>query len=177
MDIGTGTSNIAIKLANYCKHVYAIDVSETMLNFARKRVKENNVKNITFSKNGFLDYNHKGGSLDAIISKMALHHLPDFWKTIAVKKVYDLLKPNGIFLLDDAIFSFEINEYENKLDNWIIKTGEKVDKAMADDVRRHIKDENSTFDWIMELIIKKTGFEYTKFKLNSYYCTYCCVKK
>lgn len=47
-DIGTGTGEFAIQAAKNCKKVYAIDVSKTMLEYAEKKARENNLSNIVF---------------------------------------------------------------------------------------------------------------------------------
>jgi putative AdoMet-dependent methyltransferase len=40
---------------------------------------------------GFLNYEHNGPPLDMIVSNLALHHLPDFWKMIALKRIHEML--------------------------------------------------------------------------------------
>ncbi|VVB51360.1 Ubiquinone/menaquinone biosynthesis C-methyltransferase UbiE [uncultured archaeon] len=80
IEFGTGTGNFAIDAARHCKKVYAIDVSPRMLDFAQRKAESKGILNIEFHNAGFLTYEHSGANVDAIVSQLALHHLPDFWK-------------------------------------------------------------------------------------------------
>jgi putative AdoMet-dependent methyltransferase len=53
------------------------------------------VANIEFVHAGFLTYAHRDEAADAVVSRMALHHLPDFWKVVALDRVRALLKKGG----------------------------------------------------------------------------------
>lgn len=86
IEFGTGTGNFAIASARQCKKVFAIDVSPQMLDFAQNKASTNEVFNIEFYNAGFLTYEHHGKKVDAVVSQLALHHLPDFWKLIALKR-------------------------------------------------------------------------------------------
>jgi ubiquinone/menaquinone biosynthesis C-methylase UbiE len=97
LEIGTGTGNFAIETAKHCNNVYAIDVSSTMIAYAKQKAQEMGISNISFIQAGFLSYEHNGYPLDRIVSNIALHHLPDFWKMIALKRIYNLLKNDGTF--------------------------------------------------------------------------------
>lgn len=48
-----------------------------------------------FLPGGFLTYQHQGPPLDAVVTQIALHHLPDFWKQIALLRIFDMLKEGG----------------------------------------------------------------------------------
>lgn len=119
LEIGTGTGNFAIEAAKHCKKVYAIDVSSTMIAYAKQKAQKTGISNISFFQAGFLSYEHHGYPPDMIVSNIALHHLPDFWKMIALKRIYNLLKNDGTFYLSDVVFSFPNEEYDTKIDNWI----------------------------------------------------------
>lgn len=88
LEIGCGTGEFTIAAARRCSKVIAADVSMPMLEFARQKAKKRNVKNIEFYNAGFLTYEHSGEPADAIVSQLVLHHLPDFWKLIALRRVY-----------------------------------------------------------------------------------------
>ena len=92
LEIGSGTGELAIEAAKYCKRVYAVDISPVMLSSAHVRAKVKGISNIEFYHAGFLTYHHKGEMLDAVVSQLTLHHLPDFWKLIALNRISSLLK-------------------------------------------------------------------------------------
>ena len=112
IDMGAGTGTLAIEAARRCKTVYAMDISKAMLGQAAKKAEKAGVKNIHFINSSFLSYEHDKNSVDAIVSRGALHHLPDFWKGIAFQRFFDFLRPGGRLLLNDAIYSFDIREYQ-----------------------------------------------------------------
>jgi len=177
LEIGTGTGNFAIEAANHCNNVYAIDVSSTMIAYAKQKAQKMGISNISFFQAGFLSYEHNGYPLDMIVSNIALHHLPDFWKMIALNRIYQLLKNDGTFYLGDIVFSFPNEEYDHKIDNWIDTLKEKVGKSFAEEAEMHIKKEYSTFDWIIEEMLHKSGFKFDIRHKDDFSAVYYCKKK
>jgi len=45
--------------------------------------------------------------VDKMVTKAALHHLPDFWKSIALLETVDILKKGGKLYFFDVIFLFD----------------------------------------------------------------------
>ncbi|BDZ67660.1 class I SAM-dependent methyltransferase [Methanobacterium ferruginis] len=87
IDFGCGTGGIALNLAKYCNKVICVDISREMLDVLENKAKKQNINNIETYHAGFLTYNHKGqDKVDKIVSMAALHHLPDFWKSVALLK-------------------------------------------------------------------------------------------
>jgi len=76
---------------------------------------------------GFLTYQHQGDPPQMVYSRHALHHLPDYWKGIAVSRVHDLLAPNGTLVLQDLVFSFEPQDADEKLEEWFAATASTPD--------------------------------------------------
>jgi len=157
LEIGTGTGELALEIARYCTKVFAADVSPTMLQFARQKALDRNVRNVEFHHGGFFTCKHAGEPLDVIVSQMALHHLPDFWKLIALKRVYSMLKNGGKFYLRDVVYSFK-GDHNEFFESWIIGVKGAAGEAMAKDLATSIKEEYYTFDWIMEELLQRAGF-------------------
>jgi ubiquinone/menaquinone biosynthesis C-methylase UbiE len=173
-DFGAGTGAFAIQAARRCKKVYAIDVSQAMLSFAEKKAQETDLANIVFCHQGFLTYSHESDPVDAVVSKLALHHLPDFWKAAALRNINGMMKVGSKFLLVDVVFSEE-NRREN-ISGWIAKMESIGGKELAREIEMHIREEYSTFTWIMEGLLKRAGFaidrkEYQEGVLARYVCT------
>lgn len=178
LEFGTGTGSFAIEAAKHCAKVFAVDISPQMLEFTRQKAKIEGIDNIEFHNAGFLTYMHRGEPLDAVVSQLALHHLPDFWKMIALKRIYQLLKNGGTFYLGDVVFSFPIEEYDYKIDNWIDTMKQKLGINFAEEVGIHIKEEYSTFDWIMEGLLKRAGFQIDKVEYSGgFMAVYVCTKE
>src|SRR5512137_1403207 len=111
LEIGTGTGEFALAAARYCSQVYAVDLSIGMLRYAEKKATSRDIKNVNFLQGGFLTYEHPGELVDAVVTQIALHHLPDFWKQIALLRIADLLKDGGKFCLRDVVYSFDAARY------------------------------------------------------------------
>ena len=100
IDLGAGTGLELIKLYKVYPevHTLAIDVSDGML----KKLKERNISNnIEIVNKSFFDYSFKNNFYDAVISTQALHHFEPSDKVVLYKKVYDALKDNGVFIIED----------------------------------------------------------------------------
>ncbi len=177
LEIGTGTGSFAIEAARHCEKVIAIDVSPKMLEFAQQKARMIGITNIEFNHAGFLTYCHTGEPFDAVVSQLALHHLPDFWKMIALKRIYHLLKNGGTFYLGDVVFSFPIEEYDYKIGNWIDTMKQTVGINFAEEAGTHIMEEYSTLDWIMEGLLKRAGFQIDKAEYSEgFMAVYVCTK-
>ncbi|HEX8034845.1 MAG TPA: class I SAM-dependent methyltransferase, partial [Ktedonobacterales bacterium] len=112
VDLGAGTGTLALAAAPLCRRVVAVDVSPVMLALLRQKAAQSDIGNIECVQRGFLSYEQQGELADFVYSRHALHHLPDFWKVIALQHIAAILKPGGVFYLRDLIFSFEPHEAE-----------------------------------------------------------------
>lgn len=48
-----------------------------------------------------------GDPADVVYSRFALHHLPDFWQAIALRRMAETLRPRGVLRLSDVVYDFE----------------------------------------------------------------------
>ena len=55
----------------------------------------------------FLTYDHAGPPADVVDSRHALHHLPDFWKAMALSRIAGMLRSGGVLRLWDVVYAFE----------------------------------------------------------------------
>jgi putative AdoMet-dependent methyltransferase len=178
IDIGCGTGAFTLHAAKICKKIYAVDVSKPMLDYTRQKAQKEGLKNIEFYHSGFLTYMHCAEPVDAVVSAVAMHHLPDFWKLIALRRIYDMLKLSGKFFLTDVVFSFDVCNYENCLNEWVKSMAKNVDEDFKVAVETHIRDEYSTFDWVIEGLLEKTRFRIeSKDRKDGFMATYLCVKR
>lgn len=178
IEIGVGTGEFAIALSERCKQVIATDISSTMLEYAREKAAARSRTNIRFVQAGFLTYEHQGEPVDAVISQLALHHLPDFWKMIALKRIDSMLKKGGKFFLRDVVFPSNLEDYDPFFDRAVDHVRQAVCDDMASGMANHIKKEFSTLDWIMEGLIYRAGFSIVQKNQpgGNLMATYLCVK-
>ncbi len=178
MDMGCGTGAFAIHAAERCRKVYAVDVSKAMLRCARRKAKKTKLNNIEFHHGGFLTYEHRADPVDTIVTTAVLHHLPDFWKLAGLKRLAQICRVGGKLYLFDVVFSFDMNDYESRLNQWVKTTSEKVGPPFAGEVKTHVREEYSTFDWIMEGLLERAGFEIeTANYANEFMVAYVCTRK
>jgi len=178
IDMGCGTGAFAVHAAKHSRKVYAVDVSKAMLRCARRKAKKAKLDNIEFHRGGFLTYEHKVMPVDAIVSTAVLHHLPDFWKLTGLRRLARMLKTGGKLYLFDVVFSFNVDDYENRLSRWVKSTAERIGDTFAEEVEIHIREEYSTVDWIMEGLLKQAGFEIeTASYKHDLMATYLCTRK
>jgi cyclopropane fatty-acyl-phospholipid synthase-like methyltransferase len=177
LDFGCGTGGIALNLAGQCKKVIGVDISQPMLDVLRKNANNEGIKNIETHCAGFLSYRHEGAPVDKVVSKVALHHLPDFWKSVALLNIASILKTEGKLYLFDVVFTFEAQDYEQSLENLVETMRTQAGDSMANETIIHIKDEYSTYHWIMDGLLEKTGFSIdSKTVEPENYVTYICSK-
>lgn len=154
IDLGCGTGRLTMEQAPFCEKIDAVDVSEPMLAEFSALLNERQTNNITLHHAGFLTYCHEGEPADAVFSSIALHHLSDFWKVCALKNIHSMLKPGGIFYLYDVVFHFPLDD----IDSGVEQVLAAMSQAAGGEAFTHIKNEFSTFDWLLEAMFEKTGF-------------------
>lgn len=176
IDFGSGTGTFAMAIAPYCKSVIAVDPSPAMNAFLRDSVVKADIRNLLISNDGFLTYRHLAEPVDFIFTRHALHHLPDFWKVLALSRIRSMLAPQGIIRIKDIIFDFQPEETKEKLEEWV--SGAVDDASLgwtSDELAEHVREEYSTFSWIFELILQRTGFEIIdRAYQRDIYGTYTC---
>jgi cyclopropane fatty-acyl-phospholipid synthase-like methyltransferase len=180
IDLGTGTGSFPRAAARRGARVWAVDVSAAMLAHAEARAQaEGLTGRITFRRAGFLTYDHDGPPADLVTSKFALHHLPDFWKAAALVRINRMLKPGGRLFLRDVVFSFEARDYAAGAEGWIARMAQADGNGFTRaDFATHVRDEHSTFAWILEGLIERTGFRIVSAeKEDPAYADYLCVKE
>lgn len=145
IDLGSGTGLQLIRLYEKFPNVktIAIDVSELML----KKLKERNISNnITIVNQSFFDYDF-GYDIDAVISTQALHHFEESDKLVLFTKVYDCLKPGGVFVNEDYFAATKEDEIKG-----------------FDDYKNLVKGEGKHYDTPLTIdheieILKNAGFK------------------
>ncbi len=112
VDIGPGTGTFARAIAPHVARVVAVDISQAMV----ARMQELGIEAV---RAGFLTYEHAGARPDAVFTRNALHHLPDFWKAISLRRIAALLRPGGVFMLEGLVYSFEPGEASTTIADWL----------------------------------------------------------
>lgn len=159
LDLGAGTGQFTLAVAPICSRVIAADVSPVMQERLRAKVEASSHTNIDCVSDGFLTYEHSGEPVDFAYSRYALHHLPDFWKAQALVRLGRFMRPGAVLRLWDVVYSFQPGEAEERIESWCATggTGLETDWSRAE-LEEHVRDEHSTFTWLLEPIIERAGF-------------------
>ena len=160
VELGAGTGQFTVAVAPACARVIAVDVSAPMLRRLEDKVAALGLANVELVQAGFLTYVHAGAPADFVYSRFALHHLPDFWKAVALDRARRMLRPGGVLRLWDVVYDFEPDQVEDRLEAWCATGGDSVeDEWSRAELEEHVRDEHSTFTWILEPMLRRCGFE------------------
>ena len=180
VDLGAGTGTLALAAAPLCKRVIAVDVSPAMVAATRAKAAERRVTNVECVEAGFLTYEHTGDSADVVYTRNALHHLPDFWKAIALCRIADMLSPDGVLRLRDLVFAFPSRDADRFIERWLDSATLSSEEGWTrDELEVHLRDEHSTFTWLLEPMIEQAGFEIVRADYGEVrvYADYTCRKR
>jgi ubiquinone/menaquinone biosynthesis C-methylase UbiE len=118
LDVATGGGHTANALAPYSKEVVALDLTPEMLKAAERFVTSNGHLHVKFVQGDAEKMPFGESSFDVVTCRIAPHHFPDI--KAFVSEVARLLKPGGLFLLDDNVApeKDEWDTFYNKVEKW-----------------------------------------------------------
>ena len=180
VDLGAGTGELSVAAAQICLRVVAVDVSAAMLDVVRAKALQRGATSLEVVRAGFLSYEHAGELADFVYTRNALHHLPDFWKAIALRRIARLMRPGGSFMLRDLIFSFEPEESDQVVEAWIrAAPGRSESGWTRSELETHLRDEHSTFTWLIEPMLERAGFEIQSatYDESKVFAAYTCARR
>ena len=178
IDLGCGTATFAIEAARAGADAHAVDVSPAMLDYARGKAGRAGLANIAFHHAGFLTYQHTGAPADFVVTRYALHHLSDFWKMAALLRIAAMLKPGATLYLEDVVFSFDPSDYRAGVEEWIGRMAKPPGEGFTrTDFETHVRDEHSTYGWIIEGMLERAGFRVEPaVRDDPAFASYICIR-
>jgi SAM-dependent methyltransferase len=155
-DIGCGNGVLATEAALLGAEVDAVDISPAMLALAKVYASDRRAR-VRPQPAGLLSFAYEPNSYDLIVSEFTLHHLPDFWKAVALSRIFAALKPGAKFYLRDIVFITMPDGSERNVGEWadFYITNRDFER---DSVVSHMRDKYSTFGWVIERMLIEVGF-------------------
>jgi SAM-dependent methyltransferase len=179
VDLGAGTGTFALAAAPFCRRVVAVDVSRAMLTVLGERAARLGIGNVEDAQAGFLGYEHRGEAADFVYSRNALHHLPDFWKGLALARIAAILRPGGVLRLRDLVYSFDPSEAESIIGAWLDRAPDDPERGWTrSELEKDVREEHITFSWLLEPLLERAGFAIrdASYDASRVFAAYTCVK-
>jgi tRNA (cmo5U34)-methyltransferase len=102
LDLGVGTGETAASVLDVypAARLVGIDASEDMLGRARELLPGTRIESLVCSR---LERPLPAGSFDLVVSALAVHHLDGSGKADLFRRVAEVLRPGGRFVLGDVV--------------------------------------------------------------------------
>ena len=107
LDIGCGPGRLTIPIAKQISKngkIVAMDIQDAMLNKVRKKADDTNLNNIIYLNANIANCELENNKFDRILLVSVLGEIPSQDQGIAVKKIFNALKPGGILSVTETIF-------------------------------------------------------------------------
>ena len=162
MDLGCGGGNYAVKVTSFLPNVdyTLIDLSENMIEAAKKRVEQNITGKVIAIQGDFREIYFGENAYDVITAGTTLHHLREEneWELV-FGKVYKALKPGGTFWINDIVISETDEITEIMMSGWLSILKKQISDDEIDMYRERYDSEDTprTLSYQLELL-KQVGF-------------------
>jgi ubiquinone/menaquinone biosynthesis C-methylase UbiE len=120
LDIATGGGHTARTFAPLVKHVIASDLTSAMLAAAEKNITAHGIENVDFRQADAENLPFEDNRFDFVTCRIAPHHFPNIGQFVS--EVARVLKPGGVFVLQDQVVSEDpavdtyVNDFEQLRD-------------------------------------------------------------
>jgi ubiquinone/menaquinone biosynthesis C-methylase UbiE len=116
LDVGTGAGHTAMAIAPLVHRVDAVDLTEEMMDQARKLCHHRGITNISFHVADAMSLPFPDASYDIVTCRRAAHHFTDVRKALA--EMVRVLRPGGRLVIDDRSVpeDDEVDRLINRLD-------------------------------------------------------------
>jgi ubiquinone/menaquinone biosynthesis C-methylase UbiE len=104
VDLGCGSGQLTLSLAQQVASIVAVDISQTMIDLLAEHAASAGIANLEGVASPIERLTFPEGSLDLVVTNYALHHLRDRDKAALVARAHGWLKPGGRLVIGDMMF-------------------------------------------------------------------------
>lgn len=104
VDLGCGSGQVTLPLAERCATVLGVDVSSDMIALLKDKAQAEGRDNLQFMRGSIESLDLDPESVDLIVTNYALHHLRDVDKKAVLARAFTWLRPGGQLVIGDMMF-------------------------------------------------------------------------
>ncbi|HET9078292.1 MAG TPA: class I SAM-dependent methyltransferase [Acidimicrobiales bacterium] len=104
VDLGCGSGQLTLRLAERARSVVAVDFSAEMLDLLRERAEASGLDNVEGVRSSLQALDLPARSVDVVVTNYALHHLRHPEKAALVRRMVTWLRPGGLLVIGDMMF-------------------------------------------------------------------------
>ena len=138
LDIGIGTGleleEIFVRFPNM--EVTGIDIADKMLEKLKEKYPN---QNITLKKISYFDFAYEKESFDAAVSVMTLHHYTHEVKTALYRRIWECIKPGGVYIESDYMIAGLEPDYAQRQEDFFFAEYErlKAEQGLSREMEYH----------------------------------------
>lgn len=115
VDLGSGSGQLALRIAPEVDSVLAVDVSREMISLLEDNARRASIDNVEVVATPIERLSLDDNSVDLIVSNYALHHLRDPDKKVVVEHAARWLRPGGRLIIGDMMFGLGGNVDDRRI--------------------------------------------------------------
>lgn len=115
VDLGAGTGLLSLPAARAAATVYAVDYSEPMLERLAERARGDGLDNVETVVADMREVPLDDECASVVVSSYAFHHLHDHGKEVALAEARRLLRPGGLLVVCDMMFSLSLSSRNRRI--------------------------------------------------------------
>jgi len=160
VDLGAGTGQFSLAVAPSCQWVVAVDSSPVMQEALRQKVAASGGhRNVECVSAGLLTYEHSGEPGRFRIFPVRAASPSRFRKALALARLAHVMRPGAVLRLWDVVYRFQPQEAAERIESWCATGATSAETGWSRaELEEHVPDEHSTFVWLLEPMIERSGF-------------------
>lgn len=115
VDLGCGSGQLTLPLAERCGTVLGVDISNEMIDLMRTKAQAAGITNIQYRVQPIESLELEPASIDLVVTNYALHHLRDSDKAAAVRRAFTWLRPGGQLVIGDMMFGRGASAHDRQI--------------------------------------------------------------